>query len=93
MRVVNRRAPSATAIWVVLMAATIVSTWVLAKDDFGREAGAIGVLLLAGVKARLVILHFMEIRCAPWKLRAILEVWVVAATTTIVGFYLAAGQV
>ncbi|HUD31358.1 MAG TPA: cytochrome C oxidase subunit IV family protein [Novosphingobium sp.] len=41
-------------------------------------AGTALVLVIALVKIRTVILHFMDVREAPWALRAPLETWVVA---------------
>ncbi|MCW2751409.1 MAG: Prokaryotic Cytochrome oxidase subunit [Aeromicrobium sp.] len=77
-----------SVVWLVLMAATITSTWVLSKNAFDPRVATVGVLVIAGWKVRLVIMHFMEIRTAPWAFRLVLEAWVVGVTTMLLVMYL-----
>ena len=76
-------------VWIVLMVATCVSTWMLSKDAFAPTVAAVGVLLIAAFKIRLVMLHFMELRDAPIPVRLAFEAWIVVATGVVLGFYLA----
>jgi len=76
-------------VWIGLMVATSVSTWMLSKDAFSPTTAAVGVFLIAAFKIRLVMLHFMELRDAPVSVRAALEAWIVIATGVILGIYLA----
>lgn len=62
--------------WALLVVLTFLSfesglTW------FQQSGlGAALVILVALVKIRVVVLHFMEAKDAPWSLRAPLEAWI-----------------
>lgn len=80
---------SPTVVWVVLMAATVTTTWLLSKDALAARFGTAGTMALAGWKVRLVILDFMELRHAPWPIRIAYEAWSLCVPAVILGFYLA----
>ena len=78
------------SVWVILVAVTIASWWL------GHSTGApfhvdqvitVGVLLVAAVKARLVILYFMEVRHAPSWLKWTCNGWLVLLFLALFGFY------
>jgi heme/copper-type cytochrome/quinol oxidase subunit 4 len=76
-----------TFVWALLVVATCVAWWsanVGAVPSF--EATAI-VMVVAAVKARLVILHFMDLKGAPRPWRLLFEGWVVLTTCVILGGY------
>jgi hypothetical protein len=75
-------------VWIVLMAATVTSTWVLSKHAFDPRVATAGILLIAGWKVRLVIRHFMEIKTAPVAFRLALEAWVAGVAAMLVVMYL-----
>jgi hypothetical protein len=81
-----------TIVWALLTTVTIAS-WLIALD--GGAAHQINttvttaVLLIAGVKAQLVIWHFMEVRRAPVWLKATTSGWVVGLFALLLGFYFA----
>lgn len=79
---------SATLVWLFLMAATCVTTWGLSKDQFTASVATLSIILIAAIKIRLVLLHFMELRHAPLPWRLLLEAWVLVVTGAIAGFYL-----
>ncbi|MFN9525614.1 MAG: cytochrome C oxidase subunit IV family protein [Pseudomonadaceae bacterium] len=68
-----------TLVWLILMAMTITS-WVLAYTHGmllpNARYEAVLILVLAFVKARLVLMHFMEAGDSPAQLRVPCEVWV-----------------
>lgn len=66
-------------VWLVLMVLTIGS-YELAEDIAKRGGLAImaGLFVLAFIKARLIIRHFMEVKHAPLALRIAFDVWVIA---------------
>jgi heme/copper-type cytochrome/quinol oxidase subunit 4 len=76
-----------TLVWIALMAATCVTTWVLSKDAFSPEVAVVGTFLLAGLKVRYVMLDFMELRRAPTAPRVVFQIWIVAVTVMILGFW------
>lgn len=78
----------ATRIWLLLVLATIATTWWLSKDAFPERAGTIAILCIAALKVRWVLLHFMELREAPRILRGLFEAWVVLVTAAILFVYL-----
>jgi hypothetical protein len=81
-----------TIVWALLTTVTITS-WLTARD--GGAAHQINttvtlvVLLIAAVKAELVIWHFMEVRRAPMWLKATTSGWVVGLSALLLGFYFA----
>lgn len=77
--------------WLVLAVLTGVTWWVgVGQADVSRHprADTVALFLLAFFKARLVILHFMELRHAPLGLRALGEAWVVVTCACVVLTYL-----
>ncbi len=77
-----------TAIWVALIAATLVS-WTLGQGDWlgSTRRTSIAILIIAFLKIRYVILDFMELREAPLIMRMVAEAWVLIVCTTIIAFY------
>ena len=85
-----------TYVWLLLAFLTGLS-WLLADgynpaDPAAFTYVAVGLLALAFIKIRLVIMYFMEVRDAPWVLRGIFEVWVVAVFSGTVYLYLIGGS-
>jgi len=78
-----------TAIWLVLVAATCLS-WGVAQG-FATAANlhliTAGAMVIAFVKARLILLDFMELRRAPLPLRVFAEVWAVLVCAAILVMY------
>ena len=70
-----RRSPLTVA-WMLLFGLTVAAWWTGGRSD-GQASTLItgGVLLLALVKARLVIRYFMEVRFAPRWLRLCCDAW------------------
>ncbi|QEN14357.1 cytochrome C oxidase subunit IV family protein [Mycolicibacterium sp. ELW1] len=79
-----------TIVWALLTAVTVVS-WLVSRD--GGAAHQLNatvttvVLLIAGVKAHLVIWHFMEVRRAPLWLKAVTGGWVIVVVAAMLGVY------
>lgn len=74
-------------IWLVLMLATLITTWGLSKDDFNPAVATPVIFLIAAFKVRLVLIHFMELRHAPTLLRLAFEVWLAAVTAAVITLY------
>lgn len=80
-----------TAVWALLVAATMLS-WELGHGlGFGsaRSAGA-AILIVTFIKVRFVMLDFMEVRHAPRWMRGVGEAWIVLITTLLVVLFLRA---
>ena len=78
-----------TMVWIGLMVATCVTTWVLSKDLFNPAVAVVGIFLIAAVKVRYVMLDFMELRHAPLPVRVAFEGWIVVVAAMILGFWFA----
>jgi heme/copper-type cytochrome/quinol oxidase subunit 4 len=78
----------ASRVWLLLMAATVATTWGLTKEGLPFRIATIAIVLIAAVKVRLVLLHFMELRHAPLPLRLVFEAWVLAVTGALIVLYL-----
>jgi caa(3)-type oxidase subunit IV len=78
-------------VWAVLVGLTIGS-WVLSYTRVSPTDGqawvAIAIFVLAAFKARLVGIHFMELKDAPLLLRGAFEVFCLALSAVLTGFYL-----
>ena len=72
-----------TLVWLFLMLATCVTTWGLSKDQFSASVATLAIILIAAIKIRLVLLHFMELRHAPLPWRLLMEAWVLLVTGAI----------
>lgn len=83
-----RTSQSATLVWLLLIAITLVS-WTcgssheLAALDIWPFAN-IAMLMLAGVKVRLIMRHFMEVRRAPPALRWVCDGWIVLVCVALI---------
>lgn len=77
-----------TAVWVFLVAATVLTATLGLEQHGGSTAVGMVLLAIAFVKIRLVALHFMEIREAPLALRLLLEGYVVVTFGALAGLYL-----
>lgn len=86
----ERLRDTATRVWLLLMAATILTTWILTKDGLPARMATVAIVVIAAIKVRLVLLHFMELRHAPLPLRLVFEAWTLAVTGAIVALYLLA---
>lgn len=77
--------------WVVLVAITIGSWW-LAPAHSGTPEASVPitavVLVLALIKSRLIIRHFMEVRTAPRWLRLATDGWLVVLFGAVFVIYL-----
>lgn len=78
-----------SAIWALLVGATLLS-WELGHGlgfDGATTAGA-AILVVTFVKARFVVLDFMEVRHAPLWLRLIFEGWAWLACGLLIALWL-----
>lgn len=77
-----------TAIWFLLVAATLLS-WEMGHgvgfQDL-RHAG-VAILIIAFIKVRFVVLEFMEVRHAPIVLRVLTEAWSVVVCALLVTMF------
>ena len=76
-----------TAVWLVLMALTAVTTWGLSKNLFSPGVAVVATFLIAGLKVRYVMSDFMELRFAPAGPRIFFQVWIVVVLAMILGFW------
>jgi hypothetical protein len=76
--------------WAFLVAITIVS-WFLGRATDAPfhidKVITLGVLLVAAVKVRLVLLYFMEVREAPRWLKWTCDGWLAILFLALIGFY------
>lgn len=72
--------------WVVLAALTLISLEAAAL--VGPVVMVVAVLLIAFVKVRIVVVHFMEVGHAPLVLRGILDGWIVVVCVALIALTL-----
>ena len=78
-------------VWAVLSGLTVLG-WALAHLRGGDDRIASGpltvaVLAIAGVKARLILQEYMEVRGAPRPLRLLADGWLAVLFVLLVGLY------
>ncbi|WP_343575546.1 cytochrome C oxidase subunit IV family protein [Mycobacterium sp.] len=81
-----------TIVWAILTAVTIASSFVSRDGGAAHQINTTVtsvVLLIAAVKAYLVIQHFMEVRRAPLWLKVTTSGWVLGLVTCLLGCYFA----
>lgn len=81
-----------TIVWALLTAVTIVSSLIAIDGGAAHQVNTTvttAVLLIAAVKAYLVIRHFMEVRRAPFWLKATTSGWVLGLFALLLSFYFA----
>jgi hypothetical protein len=81
----------ATAVWVILTAASVVSWNLGTQHGFNNHAlASVVILLIAFFKVRLVGMYFMELREAPTPLRGLFEAYCLTACSAVVAVFLLA---
>lgn len=76
-----------TTVWMVLVAATVLTAVVGLEQHGGSTAVGLLLLAVAFIKIRLVALHFMEVRDAPLPLRVLVEAYVGVTFAALVVIY------
>ncbi len=73
--------------WLLLVCLTLTSVGVFEGDWLGALSTLV-IVLIAGIKAHMVMMHFMEAAHAPGRWRLLYETWVFAAAALIaIGHY------
>jgi len=82
----------ASVVWLVLVALTLVSWTLGTQHRFGGVPAPanLTIMVVAVFKVRLIGLHFMELRDAPWLLRGIFEAFCVVLLMLLSTTYLLA---
>jgi heme/copper-type cytochrome/quinol oxidase subunit 4 len=79
----------ATAIWMVLILATMTSLALGSEHGINNHTlASTAILLIAFIKVRLVGLYFMELRDAPAVLRSLFEAYCVIVCTLVTAVFL-----
>ncbi len=79
-----------TLVWAILTLSTIASWFISQSGDMEFQINAwatFGVLVIAIVKAQLVIRYFMEVRFAPRWLKLTMVSWTSVLLVLLLGFY------
>jgi hypothetical protein len=80
---------SATAVWGLLIGATLLSWWMGTHELGLAGGGGALIILVAFVKVRLVAGYFMELRDAPTALRAVVDAYCLVVGGLLIGLLLA----
>jgi len=90
MKTASSMRSHATLVWLVLVFATSLSWWLVEHHAVPARVATTAALAIAAFKARLVFLHFMELRTAPLVWRALFEAWaLLCAGAILAGYWLA----
>jgi heme/copper-type cytochrome/quinol oxidase subunit 4 len=83
----KRKWNAPVVVWCLLCGLTLLSV-ALVEGGWRRSVASIIIVLIAAMKSRLVILHYMEANRAARQWRFLYETWNFAVTATIVIGYL-----
>lgn len=79
-----------SVVWLLLVGLTLVSVGLFEGGVLGSALSVV-IVLIAAVKSRMVILHYMEAKHASGRWRFLYELWnFAAAATIIIGYVLSA---
>jgi Prokaryotic Cytochrome C oxidase subunit IV len=71
-------------VWLILIAATLIS-WVVTESTSAARLGSTAVVLIAAFKINMVIAHFMELKWQPRPFRLVLSGWIGLVSLIIIG--------
>jgi heme/copper-type cytochrome/quinol oxidase subunit 4 len=75
-------------VWLCLVLATLGSSWLAGHHSLTGEWTTVFVILVAYVKARAIMLYFMDLRAAELRWRLSFEAWGVASAAVIIALWL-----
>ena len=75
------------SVWIFLVIASLGTVWLAENNNWFGEWTIPFVLGVAVLKARSIVLYYMEIKFAPWQLKLPFEAWVAISFGVIVGFW------
>ncbi|KAB0622746.1 cytochrome C oxidase subunit IV family protein [Castellaniella defragrans] len=78
----------AVLVFLFLVGATLGSVWLAGHQAFGGPWTPVFVMLVAFVKGRMIMRHFMELARAPLAWSATFEIWGIATTAVIAGLWI-----
>lgn len=77
-----------TIVWIILLVLTIISGFLAdGTIELAPTAVTLIIFVIAFLKVRMVIIHFMEIGHAALPLRIILELWALATFAALIFLY------
>lgn len=82
---------AAVLTWVFLVIASLATGWLIGGKSLSPTVAVSLILLIAVFKARMIVLHYMELKHAPLSWRLAFEGWVVIAASLILGLWLFTG--
>jgi hypothetical protein len=78
-------------VWLALLTVTLISWWIGSRHGHAQFASnsaiTYSVILIAGVKVRVIIREFMEVRHAPVLLRRLTDGWILFVILAVLGIY------
>ena len=86
---VNR---AAVLTWAFLVIASIATGWLIGGQSLDAHWAVPLIFLIAVFKARVIVLHYMELKHAPLPWRLAFEGWVVIAASLILGIWWLTGN-
>jgi hypothetical protein len=82
---------TAVLAWMFLVCATLATYLLLEGHGSTLEWGISLVMVVSAIKARTIVLHYMELKHAPRGWRLAFEIWVAGTACLILGLWFLAG--
>jgi hypothetical protein len=77
--------------WGFLVCASIATGLLIEGEGLDARSAVSLILLIAVVKVRMIVLHYMELKHAPLRWRLVFELWPVVAASLILGIWFFTG--
>jgi len=77
--------------WFVLVCASIATGLLIEDKGLSAPSAVCLILLIAVIKVRMIVLHYMELKHAPLRWRLVFELWPVVAASLILGLWFFTG--
>lgn len=79
---------AAVLTWAFLVCASIATGLLIEGKSFSPALALSLIMVIAVFKARMIVLHYMELKHSPLAWRLAFELWVLAAASLILGIWL-----
>lgn len=81
----------AVSVWLALIFAILFTGWLAESNSVFGQWTVLVVLFVAYLKARAIILYYMEVKHAPQMLRLIFEAWTLGVSVLILSMWIFQG--
>jgi caa(3)-type oxidase subunit IV len=76
-----------SVVWLFLVLATLASGWMPSHHHLEGRWAVVVLLAIAAIKARMIVLHYMELKHSPLTWRIFFEAWVLLVSFIVIALW------